>query len=66
MSMSKSGTPITKGFTLGRAAFEKISAVEGVRLSRKVKDEFLKFDRKGLSPDERRRAIMSKYAKSTD
>jgi len=66
MSMSKSRTTITKGFRLGRAAFEKISAVEGVHLSKTVKGEFRKFDRKGLSADERRRAIMRKYAKSID
>ena len=58
-------SPISKGFTLGRAAFEKISAVEGVRLSRSMKDEFRKFDRQGLSADERRRAMARKYAKST-
>jgi hypothetical protein len=64
--MRKSGTKIIKGFTLGRTAFEKISAVEGVHLSKTVKDEFQKFDKKGLSPDERRRAITSKYAKNID
>jgi hypothetical protein len=48
------------------SAFAKISAVEGVHISKTVKDEFRKFDRKGLSPDERRRAISNKFSKPAD
>ena len=66
MSMSRLRASITKGFTLGRAAFEKISAVEGVRFSKTMKSEFRRFDREGLSPEERRRVITSKYTKNTD
>ena len=51
----------TKGFKIGRRAFEKISAVEGIRLSPEMKRDFSEFDRKGLSADARRKAIARKY-----
>jgi hypothetical protein len=47
---------------VGRAAFAKISAVEGIRMSLAMEQEFQEFDRKGLSPEERRRLIGKKYA----
>ena len=49
------------GFILGRAAMEKISAVEGIVYTDEMKREFEEFDRKGLSGDERREAILKKY-----
>jgi hypothetical protein len=52
-----------KRVTLGRQGFAKISAVEGIHLSTEMKQDFLEFDRKGLSPDDRRRAITKKYGK---
>jgi hypothetical protein len=52
-----------KGPTLGLAGCAKISAVEGVRLRASSKKMFADFDRKGLSPAERRRAIFEKHAK---
>jgi hypothetical protein len=52
-----------KGQTLGLAGFAKISAVEGIRLRASSKKMFADFDRKGLSPAERRRAIFEKHAK---
>jgi hypothetical protein len=52
-----------KGPTLGLAGFDKISAVEGIRLRASSKKMFADFDRKGLSPAERRRAIFEKHAK---
>jgi len=51
-----------KNYTLGRNAFAKISAVEGICLTPEMNKDFLEFDRKGLSHDERRRAITGKYA----
>ncbi len=56
---------ISKGeqFTLGRGRFEKISAVEGIKTSPKVASLFAEFDRKRLSPDERRRAIRETFTK---
>ena len=44
-------------YVLGRGKFAKISAVEGIRLSRRTDDAFKEFDRRGLSADERRRAL---------
>jgi hypothetical protein len=49
------------GFVLGRAAMEKISAVEGIVYPDEMKREFEDFDRKRLSGDERREAILKKY-----
>ena len=50
-----------KGFKVGRRAFAKISAVEGIYLSPKMARDFGEFDRKGLSADQRRKAIARKY-----
>ncbi len=51
----------TKGFKVGRRAFEKISAVEGIHLSPEMARDFGEFDRKGLSAEKRRKAIARKY-----
>lgn len=51
------------GYTIGRRSFAKISAVEGIRLTEAMNEDFLEFDRKGLSPKDRRAAIAKKYAK---
>lgn len=53
-----------KGHTIGRAGFAKISAVEGIRLTRAMTADFREFERKGLSPEERRKAIVAKYGKA--
>ena len=53
----------SKRVTLGRKRFAKISAIEGIHLSAEVRQDFLDFDRKGLSPDDRRQAINKKYGK---
>lgn len=51
------------GATIGRKAFAKISAAEGIRLTPEMKRRAGKFDRKGLSPEERIRAIMATHRK---
>ncbi len=51
-------------FTLGRAAFQKISEIEGLGLSAEALREFEEFDRQKLSPEERRRITMARYTKS--
>ncbi|MGA7806206.1 hypothetical protein [Bradyrhizobium sp.] len=51
------------GKALGRAWGEKISAVEGIRLSPAAKQRAVEFDRLGLSPAERRNAIARAYRK---
>lgn len=49
-------------FILGRDSFAKISAVEGIRPSRRMNADFREFDREGLSAEERRSALTVKYA----
>jgi hypothetical protein len=49
-------------FTVGREAFAKISAIEGLNLSGEMWQDFRKFDREGVPHEKRRRAIVSKYA----
>lgn len=53
----------SKPFTLGRQGFAKISAVEGLILSDAMEAEFREFDRKALTPKERRAVIAKKYGK---
>lgn len=50
---------------IGRERFEKISAVEGIRTSAATKRMFADFDRKGLTAEERRRAIFEKHTKKS-
>ncbi|WP_339833279.1 hypothetical protein [uncultured Parvibaculum sp.] len=61
---TKSSKRPAKGFTLGRQGFAKISEIEGIKMSRAMAAEFREFDRKGLSPEERRKAIAAKYGKT--
>lgn len=56
--------PAATGYTIGRAGFAKISAVEGIRLTPEMAADFGEFERKGLSPEERRKAIAGKYGKA--
>jgi hypothetical protein len=44
-------------FTIGTKDLGKISAIEGIRVPRKTRQAFREFDRKGLSPDQRRSEI---------
>jgi hypothetical protein len=53
----------TKGLTLGRKSFEKISAVEGLRLSPEMKGTFRTLDKSGASAAVRRQTILEKYGK---
>jgi hypothetical protein len=48
-------------YTLGRKRFAKISAVEGIHVTPGMEEEFQEFERRGLSPEERRREILRKY-----
>jgi len=59
-SSTRSGTQ-RDVFTVGRNAFAKISAIEGLYLSSDMKRDFREFDQKRLTSDKRRRAIISKY-----
>lgn len=54
---------VRRGVTLGRERFGKISAVEGIVLTRDMKQRAAEFDRQGLSAEERRRSIVSAHRK---
>jgi hypothetical protein len=51
------------GFTLGRAKFDKISAVEGIRMKPAMKKRAAEASSKGLSAEEYRRMIVRSYRK---
>lgn len=55
--------PASGTHTIGRRGFAKISAVEGIALSRDTEAEFQEFDRQGLSIAERRKALLRKYGR---
>lgn len=49
------------GFVVGRAAFEKISAVEGIRPTEASRARAIEGDRRGLTAEQRRREIISAH-----
>ena len=51
-----------RSYTIGRDAFAKISAVEGIYLTKEMHKDFQVFEQKGLSSKDRREAISKKYA----
>lgn len=53
-----------KSFVIGRDAFAKISAVEGIRLTPQMKKRAAKASRDGLSADAYRREIIRAHRKS--
>lgn len=60
--MPKRSTPsMHSPFILGRAAFDRISAVEGLRRDAASDAMFADFDRRDLSAEERRRAIRARH-----
>jgi hypothetical protein len=59
--VTKSPKRTSGSYTIGRKGFSKISAVEGIKPSQRVDEDFREFDRQGLSPAERRRALARKY-----
>ncbi len=67
LSMKKQGLPARQtraaraGMTLGLEWFEKISAVEDIKLTESARRRAAEFDRLGLSPAERRKAILDAY-----
>lgn len=54
----------SKGYVIGRSAFAKISAIEGISTTAAMEADFREFERKGLSAEERRAAIRRKYGKA--
>jgi hypothetical protein len=63
MASMKSTSQTGSGFVLGRSRFEKISEVEGIKTSQASRRMFAEFDRKGLTPEQRRKAIFEKHTK---
>jgi hypothetical protein len=49
--------------TLGRERFAKISAVEGIVMTRQMTERLAAFDKQGLSPEERRTSIIRAHRK---
>lgn len=47
--------------TIGLADFEKISAIEGLHLTREMKRTFSALERRGASAAQRRAAIIKRY-----
>jgi hypothetical protein len=62
---SSSSRQTTRGgtVTLGRERFAKISAVESIELTPLMKQRAAEFDRRGLSAEESRRAIVRAHRK---
>jgi hypothetical protein len=52
-----------KNYTIGRKAFAKISAVEGIHLTPELQKDFQTFEQNGLSPKDRRQAIAKKFVR---
>ena len=50
-------------YSMGSRAFGKVSAIEGVYLTKEMKRVFQSLDRLNLSPAERRRRLIAKYSK---
>jgi hypothetical protein len=51
----------TRRVIIGLAGFEKVSAIEGLPLTRDMKETFRMLDREGASTAQRRAAIIKKY-----
>lgn len=64
MSLTRRPSKVkAKEFTVGLIGFAKISAVEGVSLPSESRHMFAEFERKGMTPQQRRKAITAKHAK---
>jgi hypothetical protein len=51
----------TGQFVIGRTAFSRISAVEGIRMPREMKADFDALDASGAPADQRRAVLVGKY-----
>ena len=60
-SSKKKSAPVR--FVLGRAAFAKVSAVEGITLTPAMEKRAKDFERRGLTAAERRKEILKVYRK---
>lgn len=68
LNLARAGVPAVgpgKSYIIGRPTFEKISEVEGIRLSDSMKRTFAEFDTEDRSPSERRRRIVRRLKQTT-
>ncbi len=63
MSKTKPATAKTGRFIIGRAAFGKISAVEGLHMPKAMRADFVTLDKQGASSRIRRDTLSGKYGK---
>lgn len=54
----------TDQFTIGAKGMAKLNAVEGIKQSASSREMFAEFERRNMSPEERRRAITAKHDES--
>jgi hypothetical protein len=54
----------TGKFTIGQERFAKISAVEGIVLTKQMRSRVSEFDKKRMSAEERRTTIIQAYRKA--
>ena len=59
---TRAARPRQVGGVLGRDRFAWISAVEGIELTADMRATLDRFDREGLSAEERRRDILARFA----
>lgn len=60
----KTRSASTARVTIGRDAFDKISAIEGMNLTPAMKRTFKELDKQGLTPAQRRKALIAKYGRA--
>ncbi|HEY4944410.1 MAG TPA: hypothetical protein VII56_23480 [Rhizomicrobium sp.] len=61
--MTKSKPAKSGRFIIGRAAFGKISAVEGLHMPKAMQADFVTLDKQGASARVRRDTLSGKYGK---
>lgn len=59
----KAAKVMAKSMAIGRAGMMKINALEGIVTSKDTKARLAEFDRRGLSPAERRAEIVKAYSR---
>jgi type II restriction/modification system DNA methylase subunit YeeA len=68
LNLARAGVPTVppgKAYVIGRSTFEKISEVEGLRLSEPMKQAFAEFDLQGQSDKDRHRSIVRRLKQTT-
>lgn len=63
MSKVAKSAPKAQGFVLGRQAFARISAVEGLYLTPDMQAEFAELDQRGADAATRREQLRKRYTR---